>query len=57
MESHRKLYLDLAAEHRLKAEAISEPEARVAMLKLAENYEAAAEAIEVYPEAKSYPCA
>jgi hypothetical protein len=53
MESHRNLYLELAAEHRLKAETVVEPGARETMLRLAENYEAAADAIEIYPEAES----
>ena len=52
MESHRNLYLQLAAEHRLRAETSPEPDTRATLLKLAENYEAAADAIRTYPEAE-----
>jgi hypothetical protein len=52
MESHRNLYLQLAAEHRLRAETTGESDTRATLLKLAENYEAAADAIGTYPEAE-----
>lgn len=51
MESYENLYLDLAAEHRRKADASRDPQAREALLKLVKAYEFAADSIRRYPEA------
>ena len=51
MESYEKLYLDLAAEHRRKADASTDQREREALLTLVNAYELAAESIRKYPEA------
>jgi hypothetical protein len=51
MESYEKLYLDLAAEHRRKADASTDQRERETLLKLANAYELAAKSIRRYPEA------
>ena len=51
LESHEKLYLDLAAEHRRKADASTEPRVAEGLLNLVRAYELAAESIRKYPEA------
>jgi hypothetical protein len=51
MESYEKLYLDLAAEHRRKADASTDQRERETLLKLVDAYELAAESIRRYPEA------
>jgi len=51
MESYEKLYLDLATEHRRKADASTGRCERETLLKLVNAYELAAESIRRYPEA------
>jgi hypothetical protein len=51
MESYERLYLDLAAEHRRKADATTDHRERETLLKLVDAYELAAESIRRYPEA------
>jgi hypothetical protein len=50
MESYERLYLDLAAEHRRKADATTDHLERETLLKLVDAYELAAESIRRYPE-------
>ena len=51
MESYEKLYLDLAAEHRRKADASIDGRERESLLRLVNAYELAAASIRKYPEA------
>jgi hypothetical protein len=51
MESYEKLYLDLAAEHRRRADVSTDQRERENLLKLVTAFELAAESIRRYPEA------
>ena len=51
MESYERLYLDLATEHRRKADISTDRCEREILLKLVNAYELAAESIRRYPEA------
>ena len=51
METYEELYLDLAAEHRRKADASTDQRERETLLKLVNAFEVAAESIRRYPEA------
>ena len=51
MESYNTLYLGFAAAYRRKAELAVDSHAKEVLLKLANAYELAAEAIQSYPEA------